>query len=87
MRKKMNDKSEDVRITVKFFANFQQYGPKKARISVPKGTVVETLLKKYNIPYEDTKLIIIINGHPHQKLHTKVEDKDVVAIFPPLAGG
>jgi len=40
----------------------------------------------FNIPKE-SKLIILINGIPHQKKDTVIKNGDIVAIFPPLAGG
>ncbi|TXT58101.1 MAG: hypothetical protein BAJALOKI2v1_440016 [Promethearchaeota archaeon] len=83
----MTEENNSINITVKFFATFQKYGPKKAQIEVPKGTNVEAILKKYKIPYKDKNLIIIINGRPHQKLYTEINENDIVAIFPPLAGG
>ena len=36
---------------------------------------------------EKINLIILINGVPHQKKETEVKNGDIVAIFPPLAGG
>ncbi|MBY9012078.1 MAG: MoaD/ThiS family protein [Candidatus Lokiarchaeota archaeon] len=82
---KMIDQDEVV-ATVKFFANLRSIAPPKKVIALPSGSTVGTILDMFNIS-KDTKLIILINGAPHQKRETFVKNGDIVAIFPPLAGG
>ena len=82
---KMNDKKY-ITATVKFFANLRSIAPPKKIVSLPLGSTVGTILDLFTIS-KDTKLIILINGSPHQKRETLVRDGDIVAIFPPLAGG
>lgn len=36
---------------------------------------------------KEVKLIILINGTPHQKRETLIKNGDIVTIFPTLAGG
>ena len=81
----MNDK-DNITATVKFFANLRSIAPPKKEVSLLAGSRVSTILEMFSIP-KDTKLIILINGAPHQKRDTIVKDCDIVAIFPPLAGG
>ena len=81
----MKDKN-NITATVKFFANLRSKAPPKKKVSLPVGSRVSTILEMFSIP-KDTKLIILINGAPHQKRETLVKDGDIVAIFPPLAGG
>jgi len=82
---KMNDK-KNITATVKFFANLRSIAPPKKIVSLPLGSTVGTILDLFTIS-RDTKLIILINGSPHQKRETLIKDDDIVAIFPPLAGG
>jgi molybdopterin converting factor small subunit len=82
---KMNDKKSII-ATVKFFANLRSIAPPKKIVSLPLGSTVGTILDLFTIT-EETKLIILINGSPHQKRETLIKDGDIVAIFPPLAGG
>jgi len=82
---KMNEK-EDISVTAKFFANLRSIAPQKKTITLPKGSTVNTILEMFNIS-NDVKLIILINGTPHQKRETLIKNGDIVAIFPPLAGG
>ncbi len=82
---KMNDK-KTITATVKFFANLRSLAPPKKIVSLPLGSTVGTILDLFTIS-EDTKLIILINGSPHKKRETPIQDDDIVAIFPPLAGG
>ena len=76
----------NITATVKFFANLRSGAPPKKKVSLPVGSRVSTILEMFSIP-KDIKLIILINGAPHQKRETIVKDGDIVAIFPPLAGG
>ena len=82
---KMNDK-KSITATVKFFANLRSIAPPKEIVSLPLGSTVSTLLDLFTIS-KGTKLIILINGTPHQTRETLIKDGDIVAIFPPLAGG
>ena len=82
---KMNEK-EDITATVKFFANLRSIAPPKKTITLPKGSTVNTILEMFSIS-NDVKLIILINGNPHQKRETVIKNGDIIAIFPPLAGG
>ena len=77
---------DKITATVKFFANLRSIAPPKKAITLPLGSTVSTILDMFNIS-KDTKLIILINGIPHQKKETQVKNGDIVAIFPPLAGG
>ena len=81
----MKDKN-NIAATVKFFANLRSGAPPKKKVSLPVGSRVSTILEMFSIP-KDIKLIILINGAPHQTRETIVKNGDIVAIFPPLAGG
>jgi len=81
----MNDKTS-ITVTVKFFANLRAIAPPKKNMTLPTGSTVNTILDMFTITKE-TKLIILINGSPHKKRETPINDGDIVAIFPPLAGG
>ncbi|MFX1448726.1 MAG: MoaD/ThiS family protein [Promethearchaeota archaeon] len=81
----MNEQDE-ITVTVKFFANLRRTAPPKKVITLPLGSTVSAILDMYSILTE-AKLIILINGIPHQKKETIIKNGDTVAIFPPLAGG
>jgi molybdopterin synthase sulfur carrier subunit len=86
--------------TLKFFGNLRQMAG-KATLVVDGQTVGEVLanLRLQNASVhaallEDSKLKpyykVMLNGMDislHQGLNTTVNDRDVVAIFPPIAGG
>ena len=82
---KMNESNEII-ATVKFFATLRNFAPAKKNITLAAGSTVRTILDMFDIS-EKTKLIILINGVPHQTRETKIKNGDIVAIFPPLAGG
>ncbi|MHA1884998.1 MAG: MoaD/ThiS family protein [Promethearchaeota archaeon] len=76
-----------ISVTVKFFASLREYGPADELLIIPENSRIEMLFEKYNIPGDQRKTIIIVNGRPHQNLETILKDKDIVSIFPPIGGG
>ncbi len=76
-----------ISITVKFFATLRQYGPAKEILSIPKESRVKLLFDAYNIPKDERRTIILINGRPHKNQNTILEDGDIISIFPPIGGG
>ncbi|MFX1346737.1 MAG: MoaD/ThiS family protein [Promethearchaeota archaeon] len=76
-----------ISVTVKFFAMLREYGPAKETISIPQNSKIELLFKKYQIPKNARKTIIIVNGRPHNNLETILNDGDIISIFPPIGGG
>ena len=83
----MSKTEEYVSITIKFFADFRNYGPDKAIITIPRGSKIQDIIDKYQIPKTNSKRIILVNGLPHKKETYEVQNGDIVAIFPPIAGG
>ncbi len=79
--------SNTITVTIKFFANLREYGPKKSEELFPKGSIIKTILEKYKIPKEEKNLIIMVNGRPHQKTNRVLANNDIVAVFPPIGGG
>lgn len=76
-----------ISITVKFFAILRQYGPAKEVLSIPKESRAKLLFDMYNIPKDERRTIILINGRPHKDQNTILEDGDIISIFPPIGGG
>lgn len=90
-------------VKVKLFANFREIaGEREISISGKTAEeVLENLIEEYNglkeeifTDYQTGKLKdnvnILVNGREIQflnRLETRVEDGDTVAIFPPVAGG
>ncbi|MFX0179572.1 MAG: MoaD/ThiS family protein [Candidatus Hodarchaeota archaeon] len=83
----MTEEVENISVIVKFFADFRKYGPDKAELTIPKGSKIQYLLEKYKIPPTKQNIIILINGLPHKKADDDIKDGDIIAIFPPIAGG
>jgi len=76
-----------IKVTVKFFAMLREYGPAKETINVPENSKIKILFKRYQIPKDAWRTIIIVNGRPHKDLETVLNDGDIVSIFPPIGGG
>ncbi|TFG15161.1 MAG: hypothetical protein EU535_01980 [Promethearchaeota archaeon] len=81
----MNE-NKKISVIIKLFADLTQYGPTKAEIVLPKGSDLNTIFDKYKIPKEK-KAIILINSLPHYDRNSALKNGDIIAIFPPLAGG
>ena len=76
-----------ITVTVIFFATLRQYGPAKEILSIPENSEIKLIFDKYNIPKNERRTIILVNGHPHKELKTILKDGDLVSIFPPIGGG
>ncbi|MFW9785705.1 MAG: MoaD/ThiS family protein [Candidatus Heimdallarchaeota archaeon] len=76
-----------IKVTVKFFAMLREFGPKEENIVIAKDSPIKLLFKKYQIPKEAWKAIILVNGLPHNDQNTILKDGDIVSIFPPIGGG
>jgi len=76
-----------ISITVKFFATLRQYGPIKEVLSIPENGEIKVLFDKYDIPKDERRAIILVNGRPHKDLKTVLKDGDIISIFPPIGGG
>ena len=79
-----------MKVEVRLFANLAKLLPpgsqkKRITMTVKKGTTIDELLEKLNIPPKITN-IIMVNGI-HQKRETLLNEGDVVSVFPPIAGG
>ncbi|MFX0057584.1 MAG: MoaD/ThiS family protein [Candidatus Hodarchaeota archaeon] len=79
--------NEDIFVTVKFFADLLKFGPQKSKERFPKNSTIKSILEKYKISEKKSKLIILVNGKPHITVDYLLNEGDIVAIFPPIAGG
>jgi molybdopterin converting factor small subunit len=80
----------NISIEVQLYFDLAQYLPagtkeKKFPLSFREGATIKTLLNKLELPEDITKVILVngLNAHKERML----QEGDVVAIFPPLAGG
>ena len=82
-------------IELKLFMMFKKYGPPdqvdgRSRMTIQPGTRFIDILNTINMPIEEDK-IIVINGISHKQCDAvnalEIKDGDIVAIFPPIAGG
>jgi sulfur carrier protein ThiS len=88
-----------VQITFKLFATLGQYLPRehegRARVGnelpleVPEGTTLQAVIEKFPMPRALVHLVLV-NGEfilPAERSGHALRDGDVVAIWPPIAGG
>jgi molybdopterin converting factor small subunit len=83
-----------MKITFKLFANFTDYLPSGRKdnaveLDVAAATTIGDLVRNFNLP-EKLVHLVLINGvyiAPPARLEHALRDGDVVAIWPPIAGG
>lgn len=74
-----------MKVTLKLFANLRDFAPKYQELDVNDGITLEELIKMNNIP-QNIPMIKLVNGE-FAEFSQKLKDGDVVALFPPIAGG
>ena len=84
-----------MQITLKLFATLTDYLPDAARrdnlveLALPEGTTVSQAYAPYGLPDKLVHLVLV-NGKyiaPDQRATHALVDGDVLAIWPPIAGG
>ncbi len=84
-----------MKIVFKLYASLTPYLPAEARISnrlpieLPDGTAIAQVIEPFGLPPKLVHLVLV-NGvyvTPEQRLSRVLEDGDVLAIWPPIAGG
>jgi len=84
-----------MRITLKLYAGLTQHLPADARtgnqveLDVPEGSTISQVVEPYNLPPKLVHLVLI-NGvfvAPVDRGKPLLKEGDVLAIWPPVAGG
>jgi sulfur carrier protein ThiS len=82
-------------ITFKLYAGLTQYLPLEARVgnamplTLPDGATVLQAMQPFNLPMKIVKLVLVNGVYiPPESWQTReLQDGDVLAIWPPVAGG
>ncbi|MCU7853606.1 MAG: MoaD/ThiS family protein [Candidatus Thiodiazotropha sp. (ex Monitilora ramsayi)] len=83
-----------VNVEFKLFASLMVYLPADAKkhsvsVKLPKKTTIFELMDKFKVPHEQAHLVVR-NGEfvpPSQRNTYQLQDGDVIALWPPVAGG
>lgn len=84
-----------MRITLKLYASLTPYLPPEARegnqiaLDVPQGATLADIVAPYNLPPKLVHLVLV-NGAfvpPPERATRALSEGDVLAIWPPVAGG
>jgi molybdopterin converting factor small subunit len=83
-----------IRIEFKLFASLMVHLPPGTKghsvsVEVPDGTTVQGVIDRFNVPGERAHLVVC-NGvivHRANRDQRQLDDGDVVALWPPVAGG
>jgi len=74
-----------MKITIKLFATLLQFGPPEQESEVADNCSVAEVIEKIGIP-DNIPLLRIVNG-VHVDPGHRLGEGDVLALFPPIAGG
>ena len=72
-------------IEVRLFASFRRGRWKSKRLSISDSTQIMDILALLHIKKEEIGMILVNGGY--QTIDYKLNDGDILAIFPPVAGG
>ncbi|MGI6435510.1 MAG: MoaD/ThiS family protein [Syntrophomonadaceae bacterium] len=76
-----------MKVTIKLFAFLRKGRFKTSILEFPEGTSVLQVLDALSITANERNIgILFVNGR-HTNLDSILKDGDVLAIFPPVAGG
>ncbi len=84
-----------MKVSLKLYASLTEHLPAEARrgnrveLEVPEGTSILQLIEPYALPPKLVHLVLV-NGvyiQPEQRTSHVLVDGDVLAIWPPIAGG
>ena len=83
-----------MKIKVRLFANLRAKLPagndgQEAEVEVPEGATPEVVIAQLEIPPEMAHLVMIDGYHllPEERTSRTIQPGEVLAIFPPIAGG
>lgn len=85
----------DMKITLKLFASLTDYLPPESRytnivaLDIAPDTTIDQLVAQYRLP-EKLVHLVLVNGSyiaPEQRADRTLTEGDVLAIWPPIAGG
>lgn len=83
-----------MRVTLKFYATLADYLPpgsknNRVEIDIAGETTIEAIVQSYALPPKLTHLVLV-NGvfvPPDERATTSLKEGDVLAVWPPIAGG
>ena len=84
-----------MKITFKLYAGLTEYLPPQDRTSnrleldLPEGTPISGVIEPFGLPQKMVHLVLVNGTYvaPGQRLSHVLKEGDVLAIWPPIAGG
>ncbi|MGD8909917.1 MAG: MoaD/ThiS family protein [Chromatiales bacterium] len=83
-----------VSVDFKLYADLMRYLPPNAKqqsvsVEMPEGSTIYDLMERFQVPREQAHLVIC-NGFyipPSQRGTYQLQERDIIALWPPVAGG
>lgn len=84
-----------MKITLKLFASLTDYLPPESKytnivdLDIAPDTTIGQLVEQYRLPEKLVHLVLVNGGYvaPEKRLAQTLNEGDVLAIWPPIAGG
>lgn len=83
-----------MKVTVKLYATLADYLPPGARnnrveVEVGEAATVDAILRPFSLPPKLTHLVLVNGTYvaPEARPTTRLSEGDVLAVWPPIAGG
>ncbi|HNJ82342.1 MAG TPA: MoaD/ThiS family protein [Piscinibacter sp.] len=84
-----------MKITFKLYASLTHYLPAERRydnrmpLELPEGSAVAQVIEPFGLPAKQVHLVLVNGSYvpPEQRLSHVLHEGDVLAIWPPIAGG
>ncbi|GAB4173596.1 MAG: hypothetical protein Fur0039_15060 [Rhodocyclaceae bacterium] len=84
-----------MKVTLKLYATLSDYLPSEARrdnalpLEVSREATVGELIERYSLPQRLTHLVLVNGAYvpPGERASYRLAEGDVVAVWPPIAGG
>ncbi len=74
-----------IKVEVRLFANFREGRKKIQTLEFQEGAIIRDVLDFVKIPEEEVS-ILLQNGR-YGSAERKLNDGDIIAVFPPVGGG
>ncbi len=81
----MSEKDE-LEVEVRVFASLSEFAPTRPRLRIRAKSTLNDLIEVLGMPI-DGRYIILVNTVPEWNRNRVLGEGDIIAIFPPLAGG
>jgi len=71
-----------IHVKVKIFADFKVHGKTEFHVKIPKGSTLNSIIRKLNLSNQFPNYKILVNGKHSEDYHSVIMANDVIEILP-----